>query len=408
MSHYNTAALLNFEKAQQQLLSQAQVVTCHETVNIDQALQHILWQNIISPIDVPPFDASAMDGYALRHTNLSPGITLPISQTISAGDPPSSLSSGTAARIFTGAPIPQGADTVIIQENCTANEQHVTFKEIEARHSNLRKQGCHIKQAQTILKRGARLNAAALGLLASLGMEKVDVFRPLNVGVLSTGDELTNPGSKNKPGQIFNSNHTMLKALLTSMHCNVINLGTLPDDLTQIRSQLKAAQDNCDVIISSGGMSVGDKDYVHTILNELGEVSFYKLNIKPGKPVAHAKLGKTDFLGLPGNPVSCFVTFYLLAQPFILKRQGLTHFHLQPHSAIAGFSRETAQTRTEFLRVSVKIQSDGQYVATPHPKQDSATLLSIYQSDGLLQIPANTAVKPGDTFLYHAFHHGQP
>ena len=403
MSTCDPTDLMSWQTAKNQMLTQADTPSKHEQIPLSQAEGRVLAHEITSTIDIPPFDTSAMDGYAVNTDDLSQaGCQLPLSQTIYAGNAPQALTSNTTARILTGAPLPRGANSVIIQEACTIQSSSIQFNTLNEPGSNIRRQGCHVQKGQKVLTKGSRLTPAELGLLASLGLSSIQVYRPLRIGILSTGDELVSPGQPLQAGQIYNSNHIMLSQLATTMHTEVVDLGCLKDEPTLMRSALEDAHTQCDIIISSGSASVGDKDYINSLLAELGEVAFWKIKIKPGKPFTFGKIGCCDFIGLPGNPVSCFVTFHLLVRPFILKRQGIKHFDLNPVQAIADFSRRKTHKRTEFIRVSVTRNSHGQYVATPFPNQDSATLLSITQSDGLLEIPAGSQVNQGAPLPFYA------
>ena len=396
--------VLSIKQAQQHMLEQARLPSQTECCQLSDALDRVLATSITSSIDVPPFNASAMDGFALNSKDaILADTTLPLSQTIAAGDTPSTLKVNTAARILTGAPLPQGADTVIIQENCIANPHEVRFLKTAKSGDNIRPQGSHIAVGQNVLDSGLRIRAVDIGLLASMGKSCLDVYPTLRIGVLSTGCELVNPGTPLQPGKIHNSNHAMLISLISQLNCRVIDLGSIEDDFLITHQALSDAQDKCDIIISSGGVSVGDKDHVKTALDNLGFIHFWKINMKPGKPVAFGKLGSTDFIGLPGNPVSCFVTFCLLARPFILKRLGIINSQIVSQTALSNFTQRTPGKRTEYKRVTTIIDKDGHYIATPYPKQDSATLMSISQCDGLLEVPGGIAIKPGVRLNYYPF-----
>ncbi len=395
---------LSLKQAQQKMLEQARYPTELEECLLDHAMGRILAEPVISPIDVPPFDASAMDGYALNTQDVSTDeIPLPVSQTIAAGDSPSTLARQTTAKILTGAPVPRGANTVVIQEDCQHVSQGILFPNKIETGKNIRTRGCHISQGQIILNMGKRIHAADIGVLASVGKSSLNVYQKLRIGVLSTGCELASADSTLKPGQIYNSNHSMLISLLQSISVQVIDLGAIEDDFLITHQALSEAQHQCDIIISSGGVSVGDKDHVKSALENLGSINFWKINMKPGKPVAFGKLGDADFIGLPGNPVSCFVTFCLLAKPFILKRQGLINPLVTHHTAVANFTQNHPGQRTEFMRVTIHQDDQGRLIATPYPNQDSATLIAISHCDGLLEIPEGLTIEPGTALAYYPF-----
>ncbi len=394
---------LSLKQAQQKMLEQANAPTEFEECLLDHAMGRILAKPVISPIDVPPFSASAMDGYALNVQDISTGAPLPVSQTIAAGDSPSALARQTTAKILTGAPVPQGADTVVIQEECQQVPQGILFPDKIETGKHIRSQGCHISQGQVILNMGKRIHAPDIGVLASVGTNTLEVYKKLRVGVLSTGCELAPAGHPLKPGQIYNSNHAMLISLIRGIKAQVIDLGAIEDEFLITHQALSEAQHQCDIIISSGGVSVGDKDHVKSALENLGSINFWKINMKPGKPVAFGKLGDTDFIGLPGNPVSCFVTFCLLAKPFILKRQGLINPLSTRHTALANFTQNHPGQRCEFMRVTIRQDDQGRLIATPYPNQDSATLIAISHCDGLLEIPEGLTIEPGTALTYYPF-----
>ncbi len=393
-----TPGLIAIDQAIAQLLGHAKPAVTTEEITLSAALHRVLASDVISTLNVPPFDSSAMDGYAINRTDLaSDGTThLPLSQRITAGRPSQPLQANTAARIFTGAPLPAGANCVVMQENCVEADNGVTINTITSSGNNIRQAGCHLQQGATVLQRGTRLQPHHLGLLASVGAARLTVYTQIKVGLISTGDELVEAGQPLNGGQIYNSNHPMLKALLQQLQCTVVDYGTIADDLALTTAALRQAANECDLIISSGGVSVGEEDHIKTAINQLGTLELWRLNIKPGKPLAFAHIGNTPLIGLPGNPVSSFVTFCLLARPFICKLQGLTSLQPKPLMVNAGFAQSKTGTRREYLRATLQQNDNGLLYATPLTNQDSATLISLSHADGLLCIPDNSTIQHGD------------
>ncbi|MFQ0996196.1 molybdopterin molybdotransferase MoeA [Gilliamella sp. CG25] len=314
--------LLTFDQAKQKILQACTTVKSleHETVSLNDALDRITAVPIISPINVPRFDNSAMDGYAVRLADIEKSRTLPVSKTVYAGDDIGDLNwaIGSCLRIMTGAPVPNDANAVVMQEHTQATGQYITFlKDIKA-GDNIRRIGEDIKKDAITVAKGQRLSISTLSTLATLGIQQVCVYKTLNVAIFSTGNELTPIGQPlTDNGAIYDSNGFTLKQLLTKLNCQVIDLGIIPDDPNQIKQALMIASTQADLIITSGGVSVGDADYTKTALEELGQINFWKIAMKPGKPFAFGQIGKALFCGLPGNPVSTVVTFYQLVQPLI-------------------------------------------------------------------------------------------
>ncbi|GAB3274380.1 gephyrin-like molybdotransferase Glp [Parahaliea aestuarii] len=359
------------------------------------ALGCVLVQTVVADVDVPPDDNSAMDGYALRAADA--GMSLPVSQRIPAGSNPQPLSPGTAARIFTGAPVPPGADTVVMQENCKETDGLLQIQESIAPGDNIRPRGQDIARGATVLAAGHRLRPQDLGLLASIGVAAVEVYRPLRVAVASTGDELVEPGSAGGlcPGQLYNSNRYLLSGLLQRLGMEVIDGGILPDDGPATAAALQDLAGRSDCVITSGGVSVGEEDHVKAQVERLGELSLWRLAIKPGKPLAFGQVCGTPFIGLPGNPTSSFVTFCLIARPWLLRAQGLTDVEPIAMTARAGFAVSRAGTRQEYLRVSLE-REGGELVARRYPNQSSGVLSSVCYSDGLAVVPVGVTVAEGD------------
>ena len=399
------AGLIPVDTALAALLSQVAKIEDTETVPIQQALGRYLANDQVAGIDVPGFDNSAMDGYALNLDELPSDDTLPVSQRCAAGDSADvKLDSGSCARIFTGAPIPAGANAVVMQEQCQVQEAetvvHVVFPDSIERGQNIRRTGQDIKKNSVVVKAGQRLRPHDLGLLASIGIAEVEVKRKMKVAIMATGDELIQPGHGLKPGQIYNSNHLMLMQLLEKYGFESMDAGTIPDDLDSIQSALKVAAEQADCVISCGGVSVGEADFVKTAVENLGQLDLWRIAIKPGKPFAFGSIEDTPFLGLPGNPSSSFVTFHVIALPYLMKAQtGITH---QAHgfSALAAFSHRTT-IREQFLYVQLKSDAEGRPCLHLHPQQNSGVLSTSTWATGLVRVPANTEVHMGDLVMYY-------
>ncbi len=397
----DSSGLIPVETALEALLSQAIAITETETVELNETLGRVLAQDIHSQIDVPPFNASAMDGYAINSADIGCDTPLAISQRIAAGQQPTAaLAQGSVARIFTGAPLPEGADTVVMQEACSVADDHVTLPTDIKIGQFVRLKGNHVRYGAVILRKGTKLGPAEIGLAASTGINKIFVYRRLKVALLTTGNELIEPGLPLQPGQIYNANQYLLANMLTTLNCNVTSLGPVSDDAAAIKAALKQAAQSCDVIISSGGVSVGEEDHVKAVVEELGRLDLWRIRIKPGKPLAFGNVLAKPFIGLPGNPVSSFVTFCLFARPFILKRQGLTKTTAKSFPVLADFEQPKPDSRREYKRVSLLTNEAGQIMARPYDSQDSATLMSTSNSDGLLCVPEGVTFERGEPLSF--------
>ena len=394
--------LLSVDEAIEKILTPAIAVKEMKAIDILNALNRVLAEDVSSTIDVPGYDNSAMDGYAVRSSDCqTTGVKFPVSQRIAAGQVGSVLAEGTAARIFTGAPIPAGADAVVMQEKCDRNDDVVTINTVVEANCNIRRAGEDIAKGSVVLKSGARLRPQELGLLASVGTAKLKVKRKLKVATFFTGDELVTPGQALASGQIYNSNRYTLRGLLQTMDCDIIDLGIVPDTLDATVEVLKKAAASADLVITSGGVSVGEEDYVRVALEKLGELSMWRIAMKPGKPVAFGKIGNTLFMGLPGNPVSVFVTFLIFARGLILKLQGVTDYYSKSTFVIADFDWRNVQ-RQEYLRVKL-VNKDESMVAQLYPHQGSGVLSSTSWADGLVEVAIDTEIKPGDVVRYFPF-----
>jgi molybdopterin molybdotransferase len=395
-------SLLSFDEALERLLAGARKVKGTDRVPLADALGRVLAEPIRSGVDVPPLDNSGMDGYAVRCADVTTaGASLRVTQRIPAGCVGHTREPGTAARIFTGAPVPPGADAVVMQELCERGGEHgtVIINHVPEPGENVRRAGEDIRKEAEVLSAGTILTPAAIGMAASVGAAQLPVMRRLSVAVLSTGDELITPGEPLPPGAIYNSNRYQLTALLKGLGCAVEDFGNLPDDLESTRTALRKAGALHDLVITTGGVSVGEEDHVKPAVESEGELSLWNVAVKPGKPLAFGKVGQADFVGLPGNPVSAFVTFNLLVRPFIRKCQGAKDLLPKARNLVAGFEWTKPGNRREFLRV--RIGEDGRLERFPN--QSSGVLTSCIWADGLADIPAGTKVSRGDTLRYISF-----
>jgi molybdopterin molybdotransferase len=392
--------MLSATQLLENLLERAHGVTATETVAITAALGRVLAAPQTSSITVPPLDNSAMDGYAVRVADVAvAGVKLPVTQRILAGAVGQPLQPGTAARIFTGAPIPPGADAVLMQEYCMAEGGDVVIHAQPRLGENIRRAGEDIEAGAQILGAGTRMGAAEMGLAASVGLAELPVLRRLKVACFFTGDELVTPGMPLAPGQIYNSNRYTLSGLLNDLGCELIDLGIVPDTLEATEAALTRAAHEADVVVTSGGVSVGEADYVKTAVEKLGRVEMWKVAMKPGKPVVFGKVGDADFIGLPGNPVSAFVIFCLFVRPFLLKRMGMTNVLYRAFALQADFTWAKPGARREFLRA--RLQPNGKLALFSN--QSSGVLTSCAWADGLVDIEIDQTVQPGDWVRFIPF-----
>ena len=393
------------------LLAAAQPLAGAETISTFDALNRVLAADVVSPLDVPPMNTSAMDGYAVRVADLAQGSrNLPVSQRIPAGHAPQPLAAGTAARIFTGATVPPGADAVVMQEQTEAAESAVTILHTPKAGEWITAQGADIRKNTVILPAGTRLTPAALGLAASVGCAALNVVRRVKVAVFFTGDELTMPGEPLKPGAIYNSNRFTLTGLLRNLGCEVTDYGIVPDQLDVTRATLREAAAGHDLILTSGGVSVGEEDHVRPAVEAEGRINLWQIAMKPGKPLAFgavrrtpgaadAHAGEAFFIGLPGNPVSSFVTFLLFVRPFLLRLAGATHVSPRALSLRADFTQTKSDRRNEFLRARVNPAGGLDLFSN----QSSAVLTSTVWADGLIDNPPNHAISAGETVRFIPF-----
>lgn len=385
--------LLSVEEALTQLLDGAQAVRETETVATLAATGRVLAVAQRSTMDVPPLDNSAMDGYAVRLADLAaPGARLRVTQRIFAGSVGVPLEPGTAARIFTGAPIPAGADAVVMQEQCAEEAGAVIVNQSPKQGEWVRRVASDIQNGGEVLPAGMRLRPQDTGLAASVGIAALPVRRRVRLGLFFTGDELVMPGAPLAPGRIYNSNRFTLNGLGQMFGCEVRDYGIVPDNLEATREVLRRAAAENDVIVTSGGVSVGDADFVKPAVEAEGRLLMWKIAMKPGRPLAFGRVGEASFIGLPGNPVSSFVTFLIFVRPFLLKTQGMTHSLPRSIAARADFDWTTPDSRREFLRVKWNDQGGLDLYAS----QDSAVMTSTVWADGLVDNPPRQAIRRGD------------
>ncbi|MCU0119253.1 molybdopterin molybdotransferase MoeA [Pseudomonas sp. B2M1-30] len=387
-----TGSLMPVETALARLLEMADAsrIVERERLPLAKVQGRVLAEDLVATLDLPPWPNSAMDGYALALADWK-GEPLPVSQKVFAGQFPEPLQPGTCARIFTGAPVPQGADCVEMQENAEVQgDERVRFIEPMKAGQNIRPQGQETTKGELILTAGTRLGPIEQGLAASLGRAELDVVRKVRVAVLSTGDELVEPGQDLGPGQIYNSNRVLLCSWLQRLGCEVIDAGILPDDLPSTRERLGQLQD-VDLILSTGGVSVGEADFLGIALREEGELALWKLAIKPGKPLTFGHFRNVPVIGLPGNPASTLVTFALLARPYLLRRQGGQDVEPLKFPVPAGFDWPVAGNRREYLRGRLE-----QGRATVYRNQSSGVLRSAAWADGLVEVLEGRTLTNGD------------
>jgi molybdopterin molybdotransferase len=393
------STMLTFEDALQEIKQSATLRVVPQTIALSNAAGRVLAKDIVADIFVPPHDNSAMDGYALASGDWQADKAFTISQRVPAGQSAQPLVPGTCARIFTGANIPSGADTVIMQEDAKCVDDHVAFAPPPKKGDNIRPKGQDMQAGQTVIKAGEKISPMHIGLLSSLGITNITVYKLLRVGILTTGNELIPAGETLKAGQIYNSNGPMLKALVTQAGHQVEQCLHAADSPEDTEAALKTLLQSCDVILSSGGVSVGEEDHVKGVLEKLGTVHLWKIAIKPGKPLVHATLEGIPFLGLPGNPSSTLVTYHWFARLLLSICSG-QKAELPPSYLVdAGFNRTNPIQRDEFLRVF--IGQDG--LAYAHPQQSSGALLAACESQGYLHVKANTQIEYGCSYSFYPF-----
>ena len=376
-----------------------------QTVSTFDALGRVLASSVRSALDVPPADNTSMDGYALRAADVpAAGTVLQVSQRIPAGVVGTALAAGTAARIFTGAQVPEGADAVVMQEECEARGDAVAIHTVPRAGQWVRRRGEDVRRGDVVLAAGTRLTPQALGLAAAVGAAELSVMRRPRVALFSTGDELVMPGEPLKPGAIYNSNRFTLRALIQAMGCDCTDLGIVPDRLDATRAALRLAAEGCDLIVTSGGVSVGEEDHLRPAVQAEGRIDLWQIAIKPGKPLAFGEVNRADgsaafIIGLPGNPVSSFVTFMLLVRPVLLRLQGCPDGPPRSTPMRADFDWPRADKRREFLRAKRNAQGGLDLFAN----QSSGVLTSAVWADGLIDNPPSQAIRAGDVVAFIPF-----
>jgi len=399
----NDGRLLRVDEAEQALRERVPPLERVERLPLVDALGRVLAEDLISPVDIPPRDNSAVDGYAVRFADLSPDgeTVLPVIGRATAGHPfAGGLQPGTALRIFTGALMPDAADTVLMQEDCRELDGTVTIAPGIGRGANRRLRGEDVSLGSRVMGRGHRLRPQDVGQAAALGRRELLVSARPRVALFSTGDELVEPGAVPGPGQIHDSNRFTLAALLAASGCAVTDLGILRDSRTAIRDALAAAARDHDLVITSGGVSVGEEDHVKAAVEELGGLHFWRLAIKPGRPIALGQIGDVPFVGLPGNPVAVVVTFLVLVRPLLLRLQGALDRPLRRFPVSAGFRHRKKRERREWLRASL---APGSPLPVAHrfPRDGAGILSSLVQTDGLVELPEDlTQLEEGATVSF--------
>lgn len=394
--------LIPVDDAIEHLVARARPVADTQTVSLADSLDRVLARDYTVPEDVPPADNSAVDGYAVRAGDLSHETVLPVSGRVAAGQPPGSLQPGTAVRIFTGSEIPAGADSVVMQERVTVTDEGITIDAMVSEGQNIRRQGQDLAHGELALAKGTRIRPQEMGLLGSMGVADVSVYAKLKVAILNTGDELVAPGQPLAPGQIYNSNRYTLLGLLAKAGCDVSLCETLADTREATRSTLTRAAAESDLIITTGGVSVGEEDHVRAVLEESGKLSLWRMASKPGKPLAFGAMDGTPVLGLPGNPAAVLVTFTVVGMPFIRACQGRTTMTLHGERLPAGFATEKPSVRREYVRARKSMGADGPVIMA-YPNQSSGVLSSACWAEGLAVVPENETIGLGDTVSYYSF-----
>ncbi len=392
-------AFLSVEQGREKILSLISPLAETESVAIQECYQRILAREVFSPINVPAYRNSAMDGYALRSDDLERDSYRVVAEVLAGSHYPKTVERGEAVKIMTGAPMPLGADTVVMREQATQNGELVSFAGAKIKAGqNVRQAGEDLAQGQAVFSTGQRLLSPEMGMLASLGFAHTDVFRSLKVAIFSTGDEVQAPGGDIEPNSIFDSNRFTLTGLLKQLGCQVIDLGIIEDDEAKMMQVLEQAAKQADMVITSGGVSVGDADFIKSALEKLGQIDFWRINMRPGRPLAFGQIAGKPFFGLPGNPVAVMVSFINFVEPALRKMQGEQGWQPLKVSAIALEDLRSRQGRTEFSRGVYAFNTQGQLTVRTTGKQGSGILRSMSEANCLIEIaPAIDTVKVGES-----------
>lgn len=397
--------MLDFDVAQSRLAAAGKRPESSESCPLHQAAGRILARPVIATLDLPPADNSAMDGYAIYHPDYQPGRSFPIQQRCFAGQQPEALQRGNAIRLFTGSLMPEGADTVIMQENCTEADNCVTINQAPAAGQDVRKQGEDVQKGRALFAAGTLIGAAEIALLASQGLARLDVYPRLKIGILTTGDELVVPGQPLNSAQIYNSNGPMLATLAGNLNATVVHVLHAADTYESLHQAFTALLDDCDLVLTVGGVSVGEKDLVKPAIEQLGgTLDLWKVNMKPGKPVALAYAKDKPIVCLPGNPVSAFAVFTLLVSPLIRTMQGRTNVLPATQYGTLDTQVSYVGTREEFLRVQAQYNEHNTTLA-PYSQQGSGVISSLPWASGFARIPPNTTVGNGAVLRYYDCRH---
>ncbi|MCG9724881.1 bifunctional molybdopterin-guanine dinucleotide biosynthesis adaptor protein MobB/molybdopterin molybdotransferase MoeA [Vibrio brasiliensis] len=392
-------AFLSVTQGQEKILSLVNTVTDTESCSVESSFGRVLAGNIISPVNVPQYTNSAMDGYAIRGDDLNRQHYQIVAEVLAGHAYDRPLEKGQAVKIMTGAPTPELADTVVMREQATETSDGVTFSGATIkRGQNVRQAGEDLPMGSDVFSQGQRLSSAEMGMIASLGFGDCDVYRKLKVAVFSTGDEVQAPGSEQKANSIFDSNRFTIMGMLQNLGCEILDFGILEDDQQTMVDALQQASAQADVVITSGGVSVGDADYIKLALDQLGSIDFWRINMRPGRPLAFGQINDKPFFGLPGNPVAVMVSFINFVEPALRKMQGEVDWQPLKVNAIATESLRSRQGRTEFSRGVYQLDSRGQLTVTTTGKQGSGILRSMSEANCLIEIsPAVDTVKVGES-----------
>ncbi|OHX14440.1 molybdopterin molybdenumtransferase MoeA [Chromobacterium sphagni] len=399
--------MLDFEDAQRYLADYAQPLAHSGMVPLGEAPGRVLARTLTAELEMPPADNSAMDGYALRCADVAPGVALPVQQRCYAGEAPQALLPGQAIRLFTGSLLPAGADAVAMQEDADEAGGRVRINRQPLPGQHIRRRGEDVAAGSVLLEAGCVLGPGHIALLASQGLAEAQVFQRVKVGILTTGDELAAPGGARAPQQIYNSNGAMLAALAAGMGAQVAACRHARDDADDLRRAFAELGRDCDLVLSVGGVSVGERDLVKPALASLGaELDLWKVRMKPGKPVALTRLGRTPVVCLPGNPVSAYVVFALLVTPLIRRLQGRSEcFPPVSRLRLASGAQRKDCGREDFLRVSLQLDADGEAQLTPHGRQAAGIISALPGSSGLARLPAERQVADGERVAYYDWRH---